>query len=185
MGSVAASIAVFLIALAAALAFLYFGLRWVSKNEDQTRTALSKVGLQPLDPITPVDPIVGAPPAVAPPLTNASPAPIVQSPPTPVVQVSPSPVGSGVALVSLSGQRFELNQGDHLVSRDAGQICLAGESTVSRQHARVTVNGASIMVSDLGSTNGTFVNGARISADTPLNVGDNVQFGAVTMRLQV
>ncbi len=181
MGTVAASIAIFLIALAAALAFLFFALKWVSKNEDQTRVALSKVGLQPLDPIVPIDPSTTAHP-VAPPLTPSATAPIVQAQSIPLP--SPSVVFSP-ALLSLTGQRFDLPEGVSTVSRDSGEICLIGEQTVSRQHAQLIRQGSTVTVRDLASTNGTFVNGVRIQADSGLSDGDTVQFGAVMLRVQM
>ncbi|MEQ1932317.1 MAG: FHA domain-containing protein [Fimbriimonadaceae bacterium] len=177
MSSVATSIAIFLIALAAALGFLYFALRWVGKNEDQTRAALSKVGLQPLDPIVPDDPPTSAPMAPISP-----PAPIIQTPTTPILSHAPVVPTRVPALTSNAGQRFELANGTNVVSREAGEICLLGEQTVSRQHAQVNWDGAKAVVRDLGSTNGTFVNGVRIQSDTPLVAGDTIQFGAVMCR---
>jgi pSer/pThr/pTyr-binding forkhead associated (FHA) protein len=179
VSSVATSIAIFLIALAAALGFLYVALRWVGKNEDQTRAALSKVGLQPLDPNVPDDP----PPSTPPMAPIAPPAPIIQAPTPPVVShvsVVPTQVP---AVTSNAGQRFELAKGTNVVSRESGEICLLGEQTVSRNHAEVSWDGAKIIVRDLGSTNGTFVNGVRIQTDTPLVAGDTIQFGAVICRL--
>jgi len=48
---------------------------------------------------------------------------------------------------------------------------------VSKQHAYITRKNGQLFVQDLGSTNGTFVNGRRITAETPLRPGDVVQFG--------
>lgn len=181
MSSVATSIAIFLIALAAALGFLYFALRWVGKNEDQTRAALSKVGLQPLDPIVP-DPVAPPPP----PAPSGPPLPIVQVPVSPPTVAPPidTAYARDPSLLSGSGQRFDLPQGSSTVSREAGEICLMGEPTVSRQHAQVNRNGSLVVVRDLASTNGTFVNGIRIQSETTLTDGDTVQFGAVLMRFQ-
>merc|ERR1712216_217365 len=49
--------------------------------------------------------------------------------------------------------------------------------TVSGSHAELVANG-SLTVNDLGSTNGTFVNGQKVSTATTLNAGDEVSFGA-------
>ena len=48
---------------------------------------------------------------------------------------------------------------------------------VSKRHATLRVGESGLFVNDLGSTNGTFVNGQRISAEKPLKVGDVLQFG--------
>jgi pSer/pThr/pTyr-binding forkhead associated (FHA) protein len=50
------------------------------------------------------------------------------------------------------------------------------EGSPSRQHARLIVEGDQLWVEDLGSTNGTFVNGERIAARTLLNNGDALRF---------
>src|SRR4051812_49736224 len=48
---------------------------------------------------------------------------------------------------------------------------------VSRRHAAIRDQGGSLGIEDLGSTNGTFVNGTRITAVTVLNDGDEVRLG--------
>ena len=53
--------------------------------------------------------------------------------------------------------------------------------TVSRRHARLQLVGADLTVTDLGSANGTRVNGERITGATRLELGDIVALGAVTM----
>jgi pSer/pThr/pTyr-binding forkhead associated (FHA) protein len=100
---------------------------------------------------------------------------------------SASPV-SAVAnprLVKPDGSVALFMDGANVVGRDDGlAVSLVGESSVSRQHARLDKSGDDVRLTDLGSTNGTFVNGARISAETPLRVGDTVQFGAVSFRFE-
>ena len=56
------------------------------------------------------------------------------------------------------------------------------EDMVSRRHAKITVNGDTITIQDLGSTNGTFVNGERIERMT-LNDGDRVLIGTSIIKL--
>ena len=59
---------------------------------------------------------------------------------------------------------------------------LANDDEISRSHARVTVDGSGFRaIEDLGSTNGTFVNGLRISAPQTLSVGDTIELGASTL----
>ena len=55
---------------------------------------------------------------------------------------------------------------------------------VSRRHAWVHRDGNQYAVSDLGSTNGTFVNGAPVDGVAPLGFGDVVQVGQVRLRLE-
>lgn len=55
---------------------------------------------------------------------------------------------------------------------------------VSRQHCQVALNGERLRVKDLGSSNGTFVNGKRI-AEQDLAAGDRLSVGPVTFVIQV
>jgi predicted component of type VI protein secretion system len=83
---------------------------------------------------------------------------------------------------ALEGQRFEL-EGGRTIGREGADITL-DDDQVSRSHARVSVAGATITIEDLGSTNGTFVNGAKIDGATTLAPGDTVRIGATTFALE-
>jgi hypothetical protein len=62
---------------------------------------------------------------------------------------------------------------------------LGGDSEISRVHARIYHDAAGqVIVEDLGSTNGTFVNGNRIAAATPVRAGDQVRVGQTTMTVE-
>jgi predicted component of type VI protein secretion system len=62
---------------------------------------------------------------------------------------------------------------------------LGGDSEISRVHARIYHDASGqLVVEDLGSTNGTFVNGNRIAAGTPLRAGDQVRVGQTTMTVE-
>ena len=63
--------------------------------------------------------------------------------------------------------------------RDA-DIRIQGDG-ISRQHARIHVNPAGVVLEDLGSTNGSFVNGERVVDQCPLNDGDKIQLGGTTI----
>jgi pSer/pThr/pTyr-binding forkhead associated (FHA) protein len=56
--------------------------------------------------------------------------------------------------------------------------------SVSRRHAKIVVDGTTAWLEDLGSKNGTVVNGQRVSARVKLSDGDEVRFGAVLMRFR-
>jgi pSer/pThr/pTyr-binding forkhead associated (FHA) protein len=59
---------------------------------------------------------------------------------------------------------------------------LAEDDEISRQHARVTLDHSGVCaIEDLGSTNGTFVNGLRITAPTALREGDTIELGSTTL----
>jgi pSer/pThr/pTyr-binding forkhead associated (FHA) protein len=58
---------------------------------------------------------------------------------------------------------------------------LIDHSSVSRRHARVSVGGTDAVIEDLGSRNGTFVNGQRVDVPIKLHDGDVIGIGPVTI----
>ncbi|HXH98452.1 MAG TPA: FHA domain-containing protein [Gaiellaceae bacterium] len=64
------------------------------------------------------------------------------------------------------------------------QIVLAGDEFASAQHARVEARRGGVWVHDLGSTNGTFVNGERVVGAQRLSPGDVLRVGATNLRLE-
>ncbi|MFI5385121.1 MAG: FHA domain-containing protein [Fimbriimonadales bacterium] len=92
-------------------------------------------------------------------------------------------------LVGLKGlhwtQTFPLAGPEITIGREAGNtIVCDGDSRVSRRHARLIPAGSSYQIEDLGSSNGTFVNGVRISVPTPLNPGDEITIGGQSYRFE-
>jgi hypothetical protein len=75
------------------------------------------------------------------------------------------------------GESYPL--GDEItVGRGGGcSIVLTADQFVSTVHARVFRRGEDVFVEDLGSRNGTYVNGDRITTTTKISRGDRVQFG--------
>jgi predicted component of type VI protein secretion system len=62
---------------------------------------------------------------------------------------------------------------------------LAEDEEISRSHARVTLDTSGFCaIEDLGSTNGTFVNGLRISGPTTVSEGDMIELGATTLAVR-
>ena len=69
-------------------------------------------------------------------------------------------------------------EGDQLIiGRDATTGVAIDDAEVSRKHARMTFQGGKYVIEDLGSTNGTFVNGQRLVSATVLKPGDVVSLG--------
>jgi adenylate cyclase len=89
-------------------------------------------------------------------------------------------------LVSADGQlSFELRAGLPLVlGRALSSDLPVLDPTVSRRHAELTIEPTSILLKDLGSSNGTFVNGSRITSATTVRMGDRVVFGKILFELQ-
>ena len=66
------------------------------------------------------------------------------------------------------------------IGRDAGCDLVLGDRTVSRHHARLDRSDDGWLLGDLGSTNGTLLNGWRIASPVAVRPGDRVSFGALT-----
>jgi hypothetical protein len=72
-----------------------------------------------------------------------------------------------------------------IVGRDAGSgIRLDSDEFVSARHARIEPRVDGTWIDDLGSTNGTFVNGSRVKKARALRPGDVVRIGETELRLQ-
>src|SRR4029079_19093159 len=82
-----------------------------------------------------------------------------------------------------SGESFSLGE-ELSVGRGAGcAVVLADDTFVSTVHARIFMRGNDPYVEDLGSTNGTLLNGETVVEPTRLRPGDRVQFGQTAMEL--
>ena len=57
------------------------------------------------------------------------------------------------------------------------EVVLPGDGTVSRKHAALRADGSGWLLEDLGSRNGTFLNGARLTAPTRVNAADRLLIG--------
>ena len=84
-------------------------------------------------------------------------------------------------------RRFVLEEGRNLLGRDPGCDVWLDASRVSREHARISVESAAarVLLEDVGSTNGTFVNGAAVTAPVKLADGDLIEIGTVELRFRV
>jgi diguanylate cyclase (GGDEF)-like protein len=83
---------------------------------------------------------------------------------------------------TLLGKRFVLDQSPVRIGRGTdNQVVLDGDS-VSRRHAQFEQRAASWLVSDLGSTNGTYCNDEQVTRPTRLVNGDRVKVGATIFK---
>ncbi len=81
-----------------------------------------------------------------------------------------------------TGGRFPLSGGENDVGRADSCTITLRDPSVSRQHAMLTLVAGNVTVRDLGSSNGTFVNGKRVDSAV-LRLRDKVRFGKVEVRL--
>jgi hypothetical protein len=81
---------------------------------------------------------------------------------------------------------FDINKDVSLIGRDVTNDIVLGDSEVSRQHSRLSRTPGGFVLEDMGSTNGTFVNGERLMSPSVLNPGDLIGIGeTVTMTFDV
>lgn len=81
-----------------------------------------------------------------------------------------------------AGLSYVLGEGDTEVGRRAESAIFLGDVTVSRNHAKFTVDDQGLHVTDAGSTNGTYVNGQR-REKARLTPGDEVIIGKFHLRV--
>ncbi len=93
-----------------------------------------------------------------------------------------------VSLVTIkgpnAGQCFALNGDSLLIGRQEDVAIYLDSLAVSRQHARVERHGGEYFIEDVGSSNGTFLNGKRLVAPTLLTEKDVLQIGPYVLRLR-
>ena len=88
------------------------------------------------------------------------------------------------SIVLPSGQRIGLNQGTVTVGRLPECTISVNDSNISRKHAEMRQSAGEYVVIDLDSTNGTLVNGIRITGQQRLNEGDIISFGSTHVRFE-
>lgn len=80
----------------------------------------------------------------------------------------------------LPEQTYDLREGENLIGRNGGQIQLSGDPQVSSRHCVITLTSGHATLSDLGSTNGTWLNGTRLQPGlaVPLYAGHSLRVGS-------
>jgi pSer/pThr/pTyr-binding forkhead associated (FHA) protein len=75
------------------------------------------------------------------------------------------------------GVTFPLEGDQLIIGRDASNSVAINDAEISRKHSRLSFQGGKYVLEDLGSTNGTFVNGQRLAGPVVLKPGDVVSLG--------
>ena len=83
----------------------------------------------------------------------------------------------------LTGRIHDLNVAKTTVGRVEDNMFQIAEPSVSSHHCEIDVKGSDVVVKDLNSTNGTFINGEKIS-ERVLKIGEVLRLGQVEMRLE-
>ncbi len=82
-----------------------------------------------------------------------------------------------------SGNKFEIGP-EVTIGRSSGCSIVFDEQYVSSVHTRLFTRDEQVFVEDLGSTNGTWLNGVRAVGQMPVRFGDRIQIGNVVMELR-
>ena len=93
-------------------------------------------------------------------------------------------VGSRYSVV-INGVAFALREGRNVIGRDSAAHIRIDLAAVSRRHAAINVDGDEAIVQDLGSRNGTWLNGEKLEAARPLRTGDEIRIANTAIRFQI
>ena len=96
---------------------------------------------------------------------------------------APVPTLAIVEPAPAAGQRFAVS-GTLSIGRAAGCEITLDDTFISQVHARVTNGPSGVVVEDLGSTNGTYLNRKKVTAPVVVQSGDVIQVGSTVLELQ-
>ena len=82
-----------------------------------------------------------------------------------------------------AGRTYELKVEKPTVGRVSDNAFEIAESSVSSHHAEIILRGNDVLIRDLGSTNGTFINGEKIT-EAVLKPGQTLRFGTIDLKLE-
>jgi DNA-binding winged helix-turn-helix (wHTH) protein len=86
--------------------------------------------------------------------------------------------------IVLGDREIALSVGNHVLGRSPDAAVFVDDAGVSRQHARIVIGEQGTTVEDMGSKNGTMLNGSVIEGRTPLVDGDVIVLGATALKFR-
>jgi hypothetical protein len=89
------------------------------------------------------------------------------------------------ALLALEGKRMVVGPAGVTIGRSRQCDIVVDDPNVSRQHAEIRPRGGSWVLTDLGSTNGSVLNGRRVESTEVLKPGDEIEVGTSTMTFEL
>ncbi|HEY1105604.1 MAG TPA: FHA domain-containing protein [Agromyces sp.] len=124
--------------------------------------------------------------------------PVTGSPSAPTEAVTTTPQGGGngelassdnarrlvITNGAKSGTEFPLGTDEITIGRSSDSAIIIRDDYTSTHHARLMLWNGRWMIQDLDSTNGTFLNGSRVTVPTPIPLGATVKVGATTFELR-
>lgn len=100
-----------------------------------------------------------------------------------------APLSSAVRLlrvlepIELSGRSFEV-KGEATLGRAAACEITLDDTFVSQMHARISFTESGVVLEDLGSTNGTYLNRQKVTSAAVVQPGDQIQLGGTVLELR-
>lgn len=86
---------------------------------------------------------------------------------------------------SMAGRSCELAAERTTIGRVEDNAFQIAEPSVSSRHCEILLRGSDVVVKDLNSTNGTFINGEKVTAEAVLKPGQTLRLGNIDLRLEV
>ena len=102
----------------------------------------------------------------------------------PDIEPRRSPTGLGCWLV-WEAHQIPLQDGENILGREPEATAWLDAATVSRRHARIVISGNGATLEDLGSKNGTYLRGARVTGPSKLVDGDEIHIGSAVVRFRM
>ncbi|HRF59810.1 MAG TPA: FHA domain-containing protein [Fimbriimonadaceae bacterium] len=100
--------------------------------------------------------------------------------------VPAAPANPIIEIEDALGQFHRLRSGRNVLGREVGvDLAFPAEPTVSRRHAAIEISPTGFTIEDLGSSNGTFVNGQSVTTMAALAAGDEIRLGQCRLVLRV
>jgi DNA-binding winged helix-turn-helix (wHTH) protein len=97
----------------------------------------------------------------------------------------PFRVGDLVYRIAWARREVSLRLGENVLGREPEAVAWMDSPTVSRRHACIRVSTEGAVIEDLGSHNGTFVRGQKVTEPVPLRDGDEIRLGSVVVTLRI
>ncbi|WFE42061.1 FHA domain-containing protein [Micromonospora sp. WMMD998] len=84
---------------------------------------------------------------------------------------------------AMRGLSFRIGRGVQVIGRAPEADVVLADAHLSRRHASVQATGEGVLLTDLGSTNGTWLNDTRVVGSVPVSDGDVIRLGRTDLRL--
>ncbi|MBE3097081.1 MAG: winged helix-turn-helix domain-containing protein [Planctomycetes bacterium] len=93
----------------------------------------------------------------------------------------PAAPPAALCWLTMGDRQFALKDGENVIGRDKDAAVPIEDATVSRRHARLVVGAGGATLEDLGSKNGSYVGGVRVTGAVPVTDGDHLKIGSVIL----